>query len=95
MLRVIVLGVLAAASLGACTTKPAISRTTATLGEVDMTGLVCRQEKPIDSNQKRTVCASPEAWAAYDKRMIEHSEAFFDEQVRQANTDQFRGAMRN
>lgn len=63
-------GFLALTSLAACSTKPTITHAndTMTLAEINAAGLECRQEKPIDTSIPKTICASPESWAAFDKK---------------------------
>ncbi len=56
-----------ALSISACAIEPLVERTRTTLGEVDLTGLECRDEAVMGSLRKRTICASPEQWAAYDE----------------------------
>ena len=82
-----------AVGLGACTLTPSVTRTKATLGEVDMTGLDCRTDRPIDSNLPRTICASAQSWAAYDRQQAEKADRLMDEMDRLANSDPF-GRMR-
>ena len=65
-----------ALTLTACAATPAYQRETTTLGEVDISGLECRDEAPITSLRKRTVCASPEQWAEYDALQRERIEDF-------------------
>lgn len=81
----------AAVALGACAsvTTPAIVHTSSTLGETDMTGLVCRQEVPIGSNRPQTVCASPTAWAEYDRQQQARAERMLDDASRSTNVRQF------
>jgi hypothetical protein len=69
--------VLAALALAGCVT-PSVTKEVTTLGEVDMTDMVCRREVPTGSNHGHTVCAHAKDWAAYDKRQAAASEAFFD-----------------
>jgi hypothetical protein len=49
-----------------CTTAPSVTKQKMTLGEANISGMECRREKPIDSNLPRTICASRQAWAAFD-----------------------------
>jgi hypothetical protein len=85
----------AALGLGACAgiTTPTITHTSSTLGETDMTGLVCRQEVPIGSNRPQTVCASPTAWAEYDRQQQARAERMLDDASQGTNVRQF-GALR-
>jgi hypothetical protein len=65
--------------LAGCATAPAPSyiKEVTTLGQVDMTGLVCRTDQVTGSMQKKTYCASPEAWAKYDARMAQKNDDLF------------------
>lgn len=54
----------------ACTTTPTVTKQRMTLGEANIEGLECRREKAITTNVPRTICASPEAWARYDKAAL-------------------------
>lgn len=40
-----------------------------------MEGLECRADKPPGSSIGRTICASPEDWARYEKDQIAKSQA--------------------
>jgi hypothetical protein len=51
-----------------CAAGSTVTRTSTTLGEVDMKGLECRRQPRIDSLLGETICASPEAWAEFDAR---------------------------
>jgi hypothetical protein len=73
-------GIFAAGTLLAgCATAPTplYTKTNTTLGQVDMTGLVCRREVSTKSRKPETVCASPEQWAAFDKRMQTKNDQIF------------------
>lgn len=78
-----------ALALTACAAAPAVQKTSTILGEVDLTGLECRRETPIGANIPRTVCASPEAWAAYEARAADHARRQIDEADRYTNVFQF------
>ena len=73
--------ILGAACLGAsaCSLTPTVTKSRMTLGEANIEGMECRREVPIGSNQPRTVCASPQAWAAYDRNQRLASEDLFRE----------------
>jgi hypothetical protein len=75
---VLLVGSASAMALAGCANTPAVTRTTARLGDVDMTGMECRTERPIASNLQRTVCARPEEWAALDKKEQTQSEELLD-----------------
>ncbi len=66
MKRVLILAGLAAA-VSACSTTPTVTKQRMTLGEANIEGMECRVERPIGSVVPRTVCASPQAWANFDK----------------------------
>lgn len=51
----------------ACSTTPIVTKQNMTLGEANIEGMECRRDKPIGSNMPKTICASPQAWAAFDK----------------------------
>ena len=78
---------LAALALAGCVTPP--TKRITTLGEVDMTNMVCRHEVPTGSTKAKTTCARAEDWAAYDKREAAASEAFFDASRQLPNVDKF------
>lgn len=61
--------------LAACA-SPSIARTETRLTpkQIADMGLVCREIRPPDSNIPRMVCASPEAWAAEDRREADVTE---------------------
>lgn len=71
------LAVAFATTLSACASH-SISRTRTTLGEVNMEGLECRNEKQPGSSIGRSYCASPESWASYDAKEKAHSNALLD-----------------
>lgn len=64
-------GVIGTATLlSACSVTPTVVRTEAmmTPAEIKEQGLVCRKDRPADTNIPRTICASEQAWAAFDAR---------------------------
>jgi hypothetical protein len=63
----IVLMLAAGALLAGCATEPKITKETMTLAEANIEGLECRIDNPMGSNMPRTICASPAAWAKYDR----------------------------
>jgi hypothetical protein len=78
-----VLIVAALAAIAGCSTAPSITRQKMTLGEADISGMECRRAPPTGSNMKQTVCASPEAWAEYDKkREFENKQIFETDRVK-------------
>ena len=71
---VLVLAVL----LGGCAASPSVNRTKTTLGEINMDGLECRRDKPPGSSIPRTICASPDDWANYEKDQKAKTQAMLD-----------------
>jgi hypothetical protein len=69
---------LAAAIAGACSTSPTVVSERTTLGAVDMAGMECRVDTPPDTNVPRTICASPEQWAALDRKERAVADQVFD-----------------
>ena len=67
---VILCGTCAVTALAACTVVPQVKRedTTMTRAQIEAEGLVCRTDRPSDTNIPRTICASETAWAAFDER---------------------------
>jgi hypothetical protein len=59
---------------------PTVTKARMTLGEANIEGMECRVVRPISSQQPRTICASPESWAAQDKKERLASEDLFREQ---------------
>lgn len=86
-----VCGTLAVVALSACTATPAITRehTTMTLAQIEEAGLVCRKDRPINSNLPRTICASAAAWAEFDERQRAESEEFLAEGRKSNNFSRF------
>lgn len=82
------LAIFTALALSGCVT-PLATKTVTTLGEVDMTNMVCRRETPVGTAMPKTMCASPEAWAAYDKRQAAASEGLFAYARELPNVDKF------
>jgi hypothetical protein len=60
----------AATAASGCSTVPHITRerTTMSVADIEAEGLVCRKDRQPDTNIPRTICASEEAWAAFDER---------------------------
>jgi hypothetical protein len=79
---------LAAFALAGCVT-PLTTKQVTTLGEVDMANMVCRREAPLGSHKEKTTCASPEAWAVYDKQQAAVSETLFEYARQLPNVDKF------
>ena len=79
---------LAGLALAGCIT-PTITKRITTLGQVDMTNMVCRREVLTGSNSPKTTCASKEDWAAYDERQAAVSQALFESARQLPNVDKF------
>lgn len=85
---------LAAASaliLSACSTTPLVTKTDAMLTPTQIAdmGLVCRRDKPPDTNIPRTICASKEAWASFDERRRRETDELMAEGRKSPNVGQF------
>ncbi len=85
---------LAAASvliLGACSSTPLVTRSDAMLTPTQIAdmGLVCRRDKPPDTNIPRTICASKEAWASFDERRRRETDDLMAEGRKAPNTGRF------
>lgn len=61
-------GIATAIVLAGCAATPLVTKERMTLGEANIEGMECRRDKPITTNIPRTICASPQAWAAFDER---------------------------
>ncbi len=91
MLRIALLASIVTATLvvSACSTTPLVTRERMTLGEANIEGMVCRKDKPPDTNIPRTICASPEAWAVFDERRQRETAALMAEGRKYANVGRF------
>jgi hypothetical protein len=69
----------AAAFITACSTAPTVTKQRMTLGEANIGGMECRRETTIRSSIPKTICASHELWARYDKREADNSAQLFDD----------------
>jgi hypothetical protein len=85
---------LLATLVAACSATPSINRTRTTLGEVNMEGLECRRDKPPGSSIGRTICATPENWAEYEKAQSDTSQAALDRRRDQSDNRIFYPGMR-
>lgn len=83
------LGVTFAAVVSGCSSAPLVTRERMTLGEANIEGLECRKDKPITTNIPRTICASPEAWAAFDQRRRSETDDFLAEGRKVPNVGRF------
>ncbi len=91
MLRMSLLANLATASvaLSACSTTPLVTSERMTLGEANIEGMECRKDRPPDTNIPRTICASPEAWAAFDERRRRETADLLAEGRKYANVGRY------
>lgn len=91
MFRTILLSGLgvSAIALSACMTTPLVTREKMTLGEANIEGMECRKDRPPDTNIPRTICASPEAWAAFDDKRRRETEDLLAEGRKYANVGRF------
>jgi hypothetical protein len=83
--------VAAAASVSACNTVPNVTReqTTMTVAEIAAEGLICRKDRPSDTNIPRTICASEQAWASFDERRRRETEDLLAEGREAPNAGRF------
>jgi hypothetical protein len=79
----------AAALAAACSMTPTVTKERMTLGDVDMTNMECRRDTPPDSNVPRTICATPQAWAAFDENRRRETDAILAEGRKHANVGAF------
>lgn len=84
-------GICAAMAVAACTAVPLVNResTTMTKAEISAEGLICRKDRPPDTNIPRTICASEQAWAAFDERRKRESDDILAEGRKNANVGRF------
>ena len=68
----------AAVLVTGCVT-PTVTKERMTLGEANISGMECRREVSVLSSIPKTICASREVWASYDKREADKSAQFFDD----------------
>ena len=78
-------------SITACSTTPTITSTNTTLtpAQIAEMGLICRKDKPPDTNIPRTICASEESWAAFDERRRKETDELLAEGRKYANVGRF------
>lgn len=76
-----------AAILAAACATPTVERSQAEMSpaEIAEAGLECRREKPMGTIRAQTICASPEAWADYEKKTSRDSDLLFDQVNSQPN----------
>ncbi|MFT3725060.1 MAG: hypothetical protein QM773_15930 [Hyphomonadaceae bacterium] len=90
MIRMLLVpAVLGAIALAACSTTPTVTKEKMTLGEASIEGMECRQDKAIDTNIPRTICASPEAWAKFDERRRKETDDLLAEGKKYANVGRY------
>lgn len=75
-----------------CSTVPHVTReqTTMTVADIAAEGLVCRKDRPPDTNIPRTICASEQAWAAFDERRRRETDDLLAEGRKATNGGWFR-----
>lgn len=80
-----------ALALSACGTTPLVTResTTMTKTEIAAAGLICRKDKAPDTNIPRSICASREAWAAFDERRRQETADLIAEGKKLSNVGRF------
>jgi hypothetical protein len=78
-------------ALSACSTTPTVTSetTTMTKAQIAEAGLICRKDKPPDTNIPRTICASEEALAAFDEKRRRESDDLMAEGKKYANVGRF------
>jgi len=92
-MRLLILGAMISATLlSACSTVPNIEhqRMTMTRAEIEAEGLVCRRDRPTDTLIPRTVCASEQAWAAFDERRRLETDDLMGDIRSRSNAGRFR-----
>lgn len=90
MLRTALFAALAATTVvSACSTTPLVTSEHMTLGEANIEGMECRKDRPPDTNIPRTICASPEAWAAFDERRRRETADLLAEGRKSGNVGRF------
>jgi hypothetical protein len=72
-----------------CATEPTVTKERMTLGEARIEGMECRRTTPIGTTFKRTICASPEAWARFDAERLAETGLLFDKARSLQNVDKF------
>jgi len=81
----------AAVLLAACSVTPTVVRHTATMtpAEIKEQGLECRKDRPPDTNIPRSICASKEAWAAFDEKRRKETQDLLAEGRKNTNAGRF------
>lgn len=74
-----------------CSTVPTVTSTNTMMSpaEIAAMGLVCRKDKPPDTNIPRTICASEAGWAAFDERRRRETDELFAEGRKYPNVGRF------
>lgn len=80
---------IAAIILSACSATPTVTKERMTLAEANIDGMECRRDTPPDTNIPRTICASPESWAAFDERRRRETEDLLAEGKKYPNVGHF------
>jgi hypothetical protein len=76
-------------ALAGCALAPAVTKQRMTLGEAGISGLECRRVLPIGTNQKKTICASPQAWKQIDEKDKAESDLMFQAARGNSNNSRF------
>jgi hypothetical protein len=81
----------ATVAVSACSTVPNVTRerTTMTIAEIEAEGLICRKDRPPDTNIPRTICASEQAWATFDERRRRETDDLLAEGRKAPNAARF------
>jgi hypothetical protein len=76
----------------ACSASAGVTKTQAMMSpaEIAGAGLICRKDRPANSNIPRTICASEAAWADYDERRRQETEALMAEGRKLGNSSRYR-----
>jgi hypothetical protein len=78
-------------AMSACSTVPNVTRerTTMTIAQIEAEGLICRKDRPPDTNIPRTICASEQAWATFDERRRRETDDLLAEGRKASNVGRF------
>ena len=74
---------------GCVSVKPLVTKQTMTLAEANIDGMECRHDTPPDTNIPRTICATQESWALFDKRRLRETEALLAEGRKYTNVGRY------
>ena len=92
-MRVIILfgAIFSVTAMAGCSSVPLVTseHTTMTRAEIEAEGLTCRNDRPPDTNIPRTICASKEAWAAFDENRRRETDDILAEGRKNSNVGRF------